>query len=313
MAAKRKEEDDLFCQSATPGKCEERRAQTRGSLIELQAQEFQELEDDQRKFEALDCKSLTLWPQSMFRDECWRRRTENARRAKEDAQRALQEFERDREEERTSPDPTRRCYALLWDKPELRALPDKFLTSTPTVVMLADPGRPTEAERAAISAYVDAVDDCCLLGQSWRQRNYPAALNALLIQQWTRQKALIAQLYGGKITYGDFANAQSADDAKFQAEFAELAQKIQAEQAQRRQAQRQYEQQQSQAEQAIRAQEQAAQAQLLMQMMQNNVNNAQQQAIQRQQQIDLFRPTLQRPPMHTNCYMIGNQMNCTTQ
>ena len=234
-------------------------------------------------------------------------------------------------------DPSGPCFAAIADKPELQILKGKVVIGggSPTLEMLASTKKPTKAEKVAISAWVATAEECMRMGESWRAQNYPASVNSMMGQRVVSAKALIADLYAGKISYGAYAKTWSADDAKYKVELNDLVQKLLAERKAQQEKQAQDDQRRQQDEQKrqqeladrnqtieqqnalIRAQTEQAQAQQetarRQQALQALQNMQRQQAIQQQQQIDIFRSGMSRPQVQTNCYTYGSNTNCTSR
>jgi hypothetical protein len=76
-----------------------------------------------------------------------------------------------------------------------------------TFAMLADESRPTPKERNEIGAYFDKRDECLKASDAMHRAKWPPELYALGNEGSSRSKAIGADLYNRKITFGE-ANKQ---------------------------------------------------------------------------------------------------------
>ena len=212
----------------------------------------------------------------------------------------------------TYEDAVGRCTRDLATKPEFANLSRKLpLTdySHITFAMLADDSKPTDAERRAIADWFDGHDSCVKQGQADRAGKWPPEILQLIQEGDSVVKAIGADLYNGKITYGE-ANKRITDAVNnFTAHLIPIVKQYQALVAEQRAAA-----QQTAAQQQAYANEQAAQQAYQDQLMRQhrtqlflNYMSSLQEAQARQMQI--FAP---KPTYNTNCYTSGNSTNCTT-
>lgn len=221
-------------------------------------------------------------------------------------------------------DPSAACIQQLGGDERLQALFKKApldISKGQPLEVLANQSKATAKEKAALSILVSELDRCTELGADWRKQNYPASINGYGNSYQSFLRSAIADLYAGKLSFGDFAKARDR-------EFTELLNKVNNEvqqlQAQRAANARQQEQAAATAEeqrkaemrrsfeqaearrheaeqQAIRAEESRRQA--AIQYLQN----------QRQMRPIQVQPYQMPVPTTTNCNTFGNQTNCTTR
>ena len=105
------------------------------------------------------------------------------------------------------PDPTDACIANLPTQKELQILKGKIdLVSGPvSLETLSNNKKPTQNEKLAILAFDKTVEQCRELGKDWRIKNVPPTINGMVDSAFSSLKLLLAELYAGRITYGDFA------------------------------------------------------------------------------------------------------------
>ena len=227
-------------------------------------------------------------------------------------------------------DPSVICFSAINSNPDLKILQNKIALvdqRAQTLEMLANEKKPNKAEKIAISLWVDETEKCKQVGDDWRARNMPAPIVSLIDQSFAWLKPTAADLYGGKITFGEFAKARTAQFTKFTADLSEIVQKLKtakmeqqdkdakddekhaAERAENEKTRRSvYEQQQAQlraqAEQARMQDDQARRNAALMFL--SNQPRPYQIPIQQM-------PQMGSPSINTNCYTMGNQTNCTSR
>jgi hypothetical protein len=110
-------------------------------------------------------------------------------------------------------DPTGACVANLSGDPEFAALGTKiplFNAYSATPAMLADASKPSAAERGVIELWVARRDGCYERGRAWRANNLGPQFVALSEQGQSSFGALAAELYTGRITYGEFSTRRIA-------------------------------------------------------------------------------------------------------
>lgn len=91
--------------------------------------------------------------------------------------------------------------------------------------MLADKSKPNKAEKAAIFAYALKREECAKIGFEWLRKSYVPMQLVLAEAQQAQSRLLLADLYGGKLSYGQFATkrqAQIADSRARRIEFERL-------------------------------------------------------------------------------------------
>lgn len=158
--------------------------------------------------------------------------------------------------------------------------------------------KPNAKEKAAILAFDEVASECRNeLSQIKARFGSPAQVQNTSKKYGDLQRELRAQLWAGKITYGEFATKriQISNDGKVAEQQAIAESQHQARQVQMQQAQIN----------AVNAQANAAliSAQAQQQIANNDTMRAFTQAQQR---------NLPKQPVQTNCYKMGNQVNCTT-
>ena len=206
-------------------------------------------------------------------------------------------------------DPSAACMMQLKDDPRLLALWVKypFDPSGQSLEVLSSPDKPAADDRASLSYLATEAERCFDLGADWRKANYPVQVSALLETFRVDALSAMADLYAGKITFGEMAKlrARLTSDLmnKARAVFGKLKSDQEAEAHRQRDVaeQRAYAEAQSRQQQEAVATQQAeaARKQALLQIFMQ---------AQRATQIPL-----QRQPITTNCWGAGNNMNCTTR
>ncbi|MDQ0571509.1 hypothetical protein QFZ42_003343 [Variovorax paradoxus] len=188
-------------------------------------------------------------------------------------------------------DPTTGCMKRLSEDPYIIThLADKTgigKSGQPTLQMLTDKSRATGEEKEALSAYSAARDQCLSLGANYRRANMPGNIVFDLESSGQRTTLLLAKLYAGELTYGEYNSARLENMQKLRGNLTAS------------------DQQNAQAR-AADEDRRRADAGIALQNMQNQQMLLQQQ--QQQQQLMLQ----QNRPRTTNCNRLGNQMNCTT-
>lgn len=154
----------------------------------------------------------------------------------------------------------------------------------PTVEMLSDSSYATDAEKGAISAYSRTRARCRELGDGYRGTVIPAAIKLRQDAVFASTTGLLARVYSGQITWGQFNSERGRAMRDAQQDIMQTAGRMEAEDQERRQ--------------------RAAAA------FSNSL--AQQQQIQLQQQMLNQQIYQQNRPVQTNCNRFGNQVSCTT-
>lgn len=105
------------------------------------------------------------------------------------------------------PDPSDACIANLPSQKELQILKGKIdLASGPvSLETLSNNKKPTQNEKLAILTFDKTVEQCRELGKEWRIKNVPPTINGMVDRAFSSLKLLLAELYAGRTTYGDFA------------------------------------------------------------------------------------------------------------
>lgn len=201
-----------------------------------------------------------------------------------------------------------REYATVTEKCKSQLEGDKRIDPIrPYVPMLANDAtleqrgstkKPTAKEKSAILAFDEIASECRNeLSQVKARFGSPAQVQNTSKKYGDLQRELRAQLWAGKITYGEFAtkriqisNEGKVAEQQALAEYQQQARQVQMQQAQIN---------------AVNAQANAAliSAQAQQQIANNDTMRAFTQAQQR---------NLPPQPVQTNCYKTGNQVNCTT-
>lgn len=227
----------------------------------------------------------------------------------------------------------------------LQVLGDKFpldISKGQSLEVLANQSKVTAKEKAALSLFVAEGDRCAELGADWRQQNYPASINGLLNTYYASMKSAIADLYAGKLSFGDMAKVRAKEYAEFQNKLAAEIRTVQAQRVnveqQRALTEKQAEEQriaeeqarqkaekvvneqaaQRRDEQRRREQEQADNQRRYEQQQTARADEAlrlrlQQLDEERQRNYEQYMRTFTRPRSTTNCSVFGNTLNCTTR
>jgi hypothetical protein len=152
-------------------------------------------------------------------------------------------------------DPTIQCLGALATHPDVAPLADKLGSLTAankqTIAQLADSSKPTESEKAMISAWGTQRMACMEQGTRFRAQYAPPGMGAAFEDNQRRIISLLAKLYSGELTYGQFNQARNESSAYFFAQVRQISQQLDSQQRAERDrldAQRQYEAQRQQAE-----------------------------------------------------------------
>jgi len=216
-------------------------------------------------------------------------------------------------------DPSIACFDALATNSSIAPLQGKVVLKVgahPDLAMLSDDHRPTKRERDAINAWVAEGERCYDLGNNFRASAYPPVVTALVDESMHALETLVAKLYSGKLTFTQFNEQRQSSDDAYRERIAQAVQTLQTEQT-RDQANKQAQQASIETQQrAAAAQESAVEAQ----------REAAEQAQQDErralavQMLSNLKPTYVAPPppihvpqtQNTSCYMLANQMHCTT-
>jgi hypothetical protein len=170
---------------------------------------------------------------------------------------------------------------------EFSILADKLALATSsqqTFGMLSNTSKPSAAEKMAIAEWAKSGQDCFSMTSEWRkQYNFPPTLAAVQDTSFSSFLNLTADLYNGKLTYGEYAKARADIRAQSGQQWAKAVQHLREQQA-------------------------AADEQRRNLAMQYLLN----QPLPTYTPIVPYQMPIPRTTT-TNCYVMGNQMHCTTQ
>lgn len=171
---------------------------------------------------------------------------------------------------------SRADFALIRSKIYLASAKDQ------PFAMMTNTDKPTEEEKKEIAAWISARQECFNNADSWYQQYSHPQLNAIVRRYTLMFFTLTADLYNGKITYGDYANGRSQIYVHLQSDIAVIIQHLNEQQA-------------------------AANEQ--------NKNRALMYLLNQPKPYQAPAPSYYpvQPMTTTNCNVIGNQMNCTTR
>jgi len=228
-------------------------------------------------------------------------------------------------------EPREECFNALEKNPELQILKSKVALGPlkgQTLEMLANDKKPTPLEKVALARWDALRQPCIALNQEWASKHQAPSIAILGDRVVSEFKVSLADLYAGKITYGQFAKTRQVnlDNAKAQA--GNIAQQNQATQNQ----QNQIDRQNAQTDAQIQLQNRQQTANIINQLQQTNAATTQAnaalnaanaaQAAAMKQNLPTYQPlpavnpyqfgTGTSSPKNTNCRMIGNTMNCTS-
>lgn len=202
------------------------------------------------------------------------------------------------------PDLSGQCVAELENKPELAIIKSKVGLggiNTQTVEMLASNKKPTSAEKEALLKWDSLRQPCIRMSQEWLSQYGEQNISVINDRATNEFKALLADLYAGKITYGEFAKGRQVitNKANEDAQAAYKQNRAYADQ------QRQQSEQNRLQRQALRNQEEAINNQLL-------INATKPQNYQLPPPPVLGSPNVVAP-VQTNCVPNGmGGVRCTT-
>lgn len=117
-----------------------------------------------------------------------------------------------RERERAGQEVSDDCKRRLED-PAIDPIRAKIvveLDGKVTPKMQSDASKPTMAEKGAILAYAVRREECARRGFDWLKKSYAAMDLVVAEAQHAENRLLLADLYGGKLSYGDFAARRQA-------------------------------------------------------------------------------------------------------
>lgn len=104
------------------------------------------------------------------------------------------------------PDPSLGCINRLGDEARFSGLVGKLQLriAGPSFSLMTNRDRPTEEERSAIVSWMSARQHCLQLGEAWRAEYELPIVNEIQGRGHSKYFGLVAQLYNGEITYGEF-------------------------------------------------------------------------------------------------------------
>jgi hypothetical protein len=166
-----------------------------------------------------------------------------------------------------------------------------------TFSMLVDKTSVTDEEKRTIVEWMSERENCWRASMPWRGNNLPPAIRSIAERIYTEGTGLVAELYLGKLSYGEYATKRSemaADQARQWNETADLLRAGNKGEAERLE----FARQQAELERQTRFREQ--------------VRN---QPQQKPYELPMFMqaPAPLRSPATTTCETVGNQVVCRTQ
>jgi hypothetical protein len=204
-------------------------------------------------------------------------------------------------------DPSAECFNALESNLELQILKGKVAlgkSSEQTLEILANDKKPSPAEKSALAKWDALRQPCIKQSVEWNNSHYAPNIAVIANRVASQFKSLLADLYSGKMTYGQFAKARQANLDNAIAEAVNIDQQNRNANAQNQQRQQELNQQAQQADAQNQIQRQALANQFI-------TNNKPYQVPMPQAVTPYQMPQLQTPKS-TNCQKIGNSINCTT-
>lgn len=116
-------------------------------------------------------------------------------------------------------DPSIACFNAMADNPSLAPLQGKIVLKIgdhPGLSMLSDDRRPTKREKEAIEVWGREAQRCFDTGHDYRAGAYTPVVATLIDESMHSLDVLAAELYAGKLTYGQFNQQRQANDDAFQ-------------------------------------------------------------------------------------------------
>jgi hypothetical protein len=126
-------------------------------------------------------------------------------------------------------DPTSACMARLAGDASLHALAQKTplaAIKTVTLPMLADTSKPDAADKLLLEQWNTELKACYALGQDFREHTVTPDSKAILDAQQHALIALVAQLYAGDLSYGEFNRGRQESYDQFAGQASVSAQKM---------------------------------------------------------------------------------------
>jgi len=222
-------------------------------------------------------------------------------------------------------DPTVACIEGLKANTDLQGLYKKMpldVSKGQSLEVLSNNTKPNATEKKHILKFMDLIEGCSSEGSEWRTKNYPLVINNLGAKYQSDIKIAIADLYSGKLTFGELAKTRTKTMTDFMANLLSEVAKIKEERAmqeeavakkaqsdlekerQRIEAIRDRNAQLSAEREAIAEQNAAIAAEGRRQIILQNYMRS----------LPMFQPIpMPREPVTTNCNAFGNQVNCVTR
>lgn len=122
-----------------------------------------------------------------------------------------------------------------FERPEIAVLRQKIppLTQQPTIVQMADKTRPNARQKAALKALDELLQDC-RIKQGWLENRYSSVTYPAHVAGAERSRALLSELWAGKLTFGQYNKGRQEIVALYERESVELRQQLQIVAAQER-------------------------------------------------------------------------------
>ena len=222
-------------------------------------------------------------------------------------------------------DPTVSCMEELKTNTELQGLYKKMpldVSKGQSLEILSNNTKPTAAEKKSILRFMESVEACSNQGSEWRAKNYPLVINNLGAKFQSDIKIGIADLYSGKLTFGELAKIRTKMMTDFIANLQLEVAKIKEERSLQeeviaKKAQSDLERDRQRAE-AIQDRNAQIAAEREATALQNAAiaEEARRQAVLQyyMRSLPTYQPLpMPRAPVTTNCNAFGNQLNCVTR
>lgn len=221
-------------------------------------------------------------------------------------------------------DPSKACLSALQPDPKIQILNAKMpfdITNGQSLAVLSDPTKPNTKEKVALAYFATEADRCFGVGAEWRTEHYPVEVSSALTLFRVDVLSAMADLYGGKMTFGDYAKlrAKMLADLKVKVDGVVAAKNAEREEQDRRQQEAAARKDEAdrliQVQREALAQQQAdaeQQRQIALQQAQQQQVDAKRRAILQMLQNQQVKPYVIPPTITTNCQAYGNSANCTT-
>lgn len=210
------------------------------------------------------------------------------------------------------------CFTKVATDSQIAPLEAKIALVSPEktpFAMLSDASKPTKKEKQLIAAWMNKLETCIATDPDYKLEGIHPSLVAVVNEYLDKFKLASADLYAGKITYGEYAQhrlemadsfKKGLNSATTQLSMEENQQK-QREEAQAQQ-DKQIEAQKEIAQQQIAAQEEAARKRAALEFLMRNQPVYTPPPVQ-------FQPIPTLPPhqiRNTTCNTYGSTTNCTS-